>query len=82
MDGIASLFNIRSRGDAHDILLAFRYPYPIFEALNTPYRAALFAVSALLMVASTTTLKWLYRSLNGLDDGRLHRARPGAVKAE
>lgn len=58
----------------------FRYPYPLFEALSPPYRAALFAASALVMAASTSTLKWLYGRVNGLGDGREPRARPGAIK--
>lgn len=56
------------------------YPYPIFEALKPSYRAGLFATSALLMVACTSTLKWLYGRMNGYGGGRAPMARPGAVK--
>ncbi|KAI9748713.1 MAG: hypothetical protein M1815_003014 [Lichina confinis] len=61
-------------------LAYWAYPYPIFEALNPSYRAGLFATSALLMVASTSTLKWLYGRINGFGGGRAPRAQPGAVK--
>lgn len=62
------------------MLMINRYPYPLFEHLSTPYRAMVFAGSALVMTASTATLKWLYGRVNGLGDGRAPRARPGAVK--
>ena len=43
------------------------YPYPIFEALTTPWRVVLFCFSALLMTGSAEVLKLLYRRLNGDD---------------
>lgn len=43
----------------------FRYPYPLFEKLNTPQRIVLFGIAALCMTASTTLLQWLYGTLNG-----------------
>ncbi|KAF1354877.1 FAR-17a/AIG1-like protein [Delphinella strobiligena] len=41
------------------------YPYPIFDVLDTPGRAALFAGSALTMTLSTLSLKWVYERVNG-----------------
>lgn len=41
------------------------YPYPIFDVLDTPGRAALFAGSALIMTSSTLSLKWVYDRVNG-----------------
>lgn len=49
------------------------YPYPIFEQLNTPSRAALFALSAAVFTASTFGLKAVQRRVSG-------RERPGKVK--
>jgi len=56
------------------------YPYPLFEALTTPWRAVLFAFSAIVMTLSTVTLKWLYGRVNGYGTDSGPRARPGAVK--
>lgn len=44
-----------------------RYPYPIFEILNTWQRVLLFTFSALLMTGSTMTLKWVYGKINGIE---------------
>ncbi|QVM12427.1 hypothetical protein D8B26_007056 [Coccidioides posadasii str. Silveira] len=41
------------------------YPYPLFEKLTTPWRVALFLVSAALMTLNTALLKWLYSKVNG-----------------
>ncbi|KAL9597400.1 MAG: hypothetical protein Q9219_005153 [cf. Caloplaca sp. 3 TL-2023] len=43
------------------------YPYPIFEALNTPQRMILFCMSGFLMAGSTEALKLLYGIINGVD---------------
>ncbi|KAI9756494.1 MAG: hypothetical protein M4579_003833 [Chaenotheca gracillima] len=53
------------------------YPYPLFEALSPPYRAALFAGSALGMTLSTVTLKWMYGRVN---PPRTPKEKPGAAK--
>jgi hypothetical protein len=58
-----------------------RYPYPIFALLGPTHRGLLFAMSAIVMAASTATLKWLYGRINGYGDGQAPKARPGAVKA-
>jgi len=42
-----------------------RYPYPLMELLDTQGMILLFAASALLMIASTMALKWIYGKLNG-----------------
>lgn len=42
-----------------------RYPYPIFDVLNTVQRVGLFTFSAALMTASTSLLKWVYGRFNG-----------------
>ncbi|KAF2092787.1 hypothetical protein NA57DRAFT_81935 [Rhizodiscina lignyota] len=49
------------------------YPYPIFEQLNPPSRAALFALSAAVFAASTFALKGVQGLVNGGE-------RPGKVK--
>ncbi|CAK7265793.1 hypothetical protein SEPCBS119000_001693 [Sporothrix epigloea] len=41
------------------------YPYPIFQLLTTQQRIVLFAISAVLMTASTLALKQLYHYING-----------------
>lgn len=41
------------------------YPYPIFDALTTPWRILLFAFSGALMAGSTEVLKLMYRTVNG-----------------
>ena len=56
-----------------------RYPYPLFDALSPPWRAVLFAGSAVVMTLSTACLKWAYGRVNGYGAGSV-RARPGAVK--
>ncbi len=43
------------------------YPYPIFEALTTPWRIGLFCFSGALMAGSTEVLKLVYRKINGPD---------------
>ncbi|KAF3926313.1 hypothetical protein AA313_de0200797 [Arthrobotrys entomopaga] len=43
------------------------YPYPIFELLDTPKRALLFAGSALTMAVMTLVLKGAYGVLNGFE---------------
>ncbi|KAL8767765.1 MAG: hypothetical protein Q9209_005851 [Squamulea sp. 1 TL-2023] len=43
------------------------YPYPIFEALTTPWRIVLFCFSGALMAGSTEVLKLAYRKINGDD---------------
>ena len=43
------------------------YPYPLFELLSFPQRVGLFAVSALLMSASTGVLVWVYAMVNGVE---------------
>lgn len=44
-----------------------RYPYPIFDVLNTVQRVGLFTFSAALMTASTSLLKWVYGRVNGYE---------------
>lgn len=46
------------------------YPYPIFEALTTPWRVVLFCFSGVLMAGSTEVLKLVYGKLNGVDQGK------------
>lgn len=46
-------------------LTGCRYPYPIFDVLNTVQRVGLFTFSAALMTASTSLLKWVYGRFNG-----------------
>lgn len=41
------------------------YPYPIFEALTTPWRTLLFGFSGALMAGSTEGLKSVYKKVNG-----------------
>ena len=41
------------------------YPYPIFEALSTPWRVLLFSFSGALMAGSTEMMKYAYKTLNG-----------------
>lgn len=57
-----------------------RYPYPIFERLPTEGRIGLFALSAVVMAFSTSTLKWLYGRVNGYGTSTRATSRPGAVK--
>ncbi|KAK5112202.1 hypothetical protein LTR16_005387, partial [Cryomyces antarcticus] len=56
-------------------------PYPLFEALTTPWRLVLFGGSALVMTLSTYSLQWLYATVNGrpMTSGEA-RARPGDAK--
>lgn len=61
------------------LIIGGRYPYPLFDALSPPWRAVLFAGSALLMTLSTACLKWAYGRVNGYGVESV-RARPGAVK--
>lgn len=56
------------------------YPYPIFEQLPTEGRIGLFALSAVVMAFSTSTLKWLYGRVNGYGTRTHATSRPGAVK--
>jgi hypothetical protein len=49
------------------------YPYPLFEQLNPPSRAGLFALSAVVFTASTFGLKRVQRLVNGEE-------RPGKLK--
>ncbi|KAI9852570.1 MAG: hypothetical protein M1824_001859 [Vezdaea acicularis] len=58
------------------------YPYPLFEQLTPPFRAALFGVSAITMTLSTATLQWLYGRVNGFGTGTQAKAHPDAVKEE
>ncbi|KAL8932050.1 MAG: hypothetical protein Q9211_006558 [Gyalolechia sp. 1 TL-2023] len=46
------------------------YPYPVFDALTTPWRVVLFAFSGLLMAGSTASLNFVYGALNGVDRKR------------
>lgn len=41
------------------------FPYPIFAKLPPPYRAMLFAGSAITMSTATVLLQWLYKEVNG-----------------
>jgi hypothetical protein len=41
------------------------YPYPLFEAITTPWRVGFFAMSAVLMTGSTVALMWVYGKVNG-----------------
>lgn len=56
-----------------------RYPYPLFEVLDTNGRVALFTVSALLMAINTVTLKWLYGRVNGFGRSEYPQAQSGKV---
>lgn len=44
-----------------------RYPYPVFELLNTAQRAMLFTFSGFICAGSTMALKWLYGKINGIE---------------
>lgn len=46
------------------------YPYPIFEALTTPWRILLFCFSGALMAGSTEMLKLVYGALNDVGHKR------------
>lgn len=52
------------------------YPYPLFDLLDVNQRIGLFVGSALVMTASTVTLKWLYGRVNGIES----RSRPGNIQ--
>lgn len=52
------------------------YPYPLFALLDTQQRMGLFLGSALVMTASTVTLKWVYGKVNGIE----HASRPGRMQ--
>ncbi|OCL01593.1 hypothetical protein AOQ84DRAFT_218076 [Glonium stellatum] len=43
------------------------YPYPLFTALSTPWRVALFAFSGVLMTASAFGLRATYGWVNGVE---------------
>ncbi|KAI6820101.1 integral membrane protein [Hortaea werneckii] len=62
------------------------YPYPIFDILDTPQRAGLFAFAALIMGISTVMLRGMYLQVNGRGEGAPGLARPkersGNVKGE
>ena len=62
------------------VLIPPRYPYPLFDLLDTTQRIGLFSASALLMTASTAVLKWLYGRINGYGVQTAPKARPGNVK--
>lgn len=47
------------------------YPYPIFEALSTPWRVVLFAFSGCLMTASAFGLRAAYGWVNGVEMGKV-----------
>ena len=47
------------------------YPYPIFAALNTPWRVVLFAFSGCLMTASAFGLRAAYGWVNGVEMGKV-----------
>jgi hypothetical protein len=64
----------------HFLLTILRYPYPLFELLDTPGRIGLFSVSAIVMALNTATLKWLYGRVNGFGGVSAPKARPGVVK--
>ncbi|KAL8867336.1 MAG: hypothetical protein Q9174_005729 [Haloplaca sp. 1 TL-2023] len=49
------------------------YPYPIFEALTTPWRIVLFSFSGALMAGSSEVLRFLYTKLNGGNSGIFRR---------
>jgi hypothetical protein len=42
-----------------------RYPYPLFDQLDTPLRLGLFTLSAAVMAMNTAALRWLYGRVNG-----------------
>jgi hypothetical protein len=57
------------------------YPYPIFEMLSMPYRALLFANSALIFFVALWGLKWLYKAVNGKEiDTAVSQNGPGDIK--
>ena len=41
------------------------YPYPLFEAVTTPWRVVVFVMSAVLMTGSTMVLMGVYGWVNG-----------------
>lgn len=53
-----------------------RYPYPIFELLDTTQRVLLFTFSAGLVTLSSALLKWLYGAINGYDVIRKEAHKP------
>lgn len=67
-----------------DCLLAYatcvpRYPYPIFDLLNTTQRVLLFSFSAVLMTGSTMALKWVYGKLNGIEKMKGNAIHPTKI---
>ena len=61
--------------------MRYSYPYPLFAALDTTQRLALFTGAAALMTGSTVLLQWLYGRLNGLTVAE-KRSVPGNIKGE
>lgn len=53
-----------------------RYPYPLFEILATWQRVLLFTASAVLMTGSTAVLKWVYGTINGIEEMKRNAAAP------
>ena len=64
------------------LLISSRYPYPLFELLTTPYRAALFLGSAVTMTLSAFCLGYLNARFNGSVEAALAepKSRPAKVK--
>ncbi|KAL8304412.1 hypothetical protein RB597_004398 [Gaeumannomyces tritici] len=55
------------------------YPYPILDILTTPQRAVFFAFCASLEAGSTMALKWLYGTLNGVEDFKREALKPAKL---
>ncbi|KHO00056.1 FAR-17a/AIG1-like protein [Metarhizium album ARSEF 1941] len=52
------------------------YPYPMFELLTTSQRVLLFTVSAGLVTAFSSILKWVYGVVNGNEQARREALKP------
>jgi hypothetical protein len=50
------------------VLRRFSYPYPLFEQVDTAWRAMIFTGAALTMTVSTVILQWLYERVNGIEE--------------
>ena len=56
---------IHVRNEAYRLNHPIRYPYPLFEMLNTQQRALVFTASAVTFAISSLCLKRLYDLING-----------------
>jgi hypothetical protein len=62
--------------------MEYRYPYPLFDVLNTWQRTLLFTFSALLMTGSTMALKWVYGKINGIEQIKKEAVDPLGTRSK